>query len=247
MTSSRYNVQVDKNIPVCDGPSYEDICTANSPTLLPTTQPTTLQTTTESKSMMIVWIVLPILFVLLVLVAASVYLYYRYRNHYVKVNHSSQYIIDDLRTSEDPESINHHARRNDQIINQTLERSDKYSENNYHAIRSYDEARRRIDGFDHNNNGTNEGIFYDGQINQGNSRDRQRNEGASRDRRRAHRRNGARNEGRHQRRDNVSQVLEPVVIGELVSTDNEILNLPTASVANIDEEDVLYVDLFVNV
>jgi hypothetical protein len=45
-----------------------------------------------------------------------------------------------------------------------------------------------------------------------------------------------------------------VVIGELVSTvagavatDNEILNLPTAYVANIDEEDVLYVDLFVDV
>jgi len=67
-------------------------------------------------------------------------------------------------------------------------------------------------------------------------------------------RNDARNEGRHQRRDNDSQVLEPVVIGELVSTvagalatDNEILNLPTAYVANIDEEDVLYVDLFVDV
>jgi hypothetical protein len=66
--------------------------------------------------------------------------------------------------------------------------------------------------------------------------------------------NGASNEDRHQRRDYVSQLLEPVVIGELVSTvagaiatDNEILNLPTASVANIDEEDVLYVDIVVDV
>jgi hypothetical protein len=65
--------------------------------------------------------------------------------------------------------------------------------------------------------------------------------------------NGASNEDRHQRRDDVSQVLEPVAIGELVSmvagavaTHNEILNLPTASVANIDEEDVLYVDLFID-
>jgi len=64
--------------------------------------------------------------------------------------------------------------------------------------------------------------------------------------------NGASNEDRHQQRDYDSQVLEPVVIGELVSmvagavaTDNEILNLPTASVANIDEEDVLYVDIFI--
>ena len=46
--------------------------------------------------------------------------------------------------------------------------------------------------------------------------------------------NGASNESRHQRRDDFIQVLEPVVIGELISTvDNEILNLPTASVANI--------------
>jgi len=53
--------------------------------------------------------------------------------------------------------------------------------------------------------------------------------------------NGASNEGWHQRRDDFIQVLEPVVIGELISTvDNEILNLPTTSVANIDEEDVLY-------
>jgi len=66
--------------------------------------------------------------------------------------------------------------------------------------------------------------------------------------------NGASNEDRHQQRDYDSQVLEPVVIGELVSTvagavatDNEILNLPTASVANIDEEDVFYVDIFVDV
>jgi len=148
------------------------------------------------------------------------------------------------------ESNNHYPRQND--LN--LRRSDEYSENYYHAIRSYDEARRRIDGFDLNDSGTNEGIFYDEQRIQDNSRVRQRNEGTSRDRRRAHRRNGAGNEGRHQRRDNGSQVLEPVVIGELVSTvagavatDNEILNLPTAYVANIDEEDVLYVDLFVDV
>ena len=53
--------------------------------------------------------------------------------------------------------------------------------------------------------------------------------------------NGASNEGWHQRRDDFIQVLEPVVKGELISTvDNEILNLPIASVANIDEEDVLY-------
>jgi hypothetical protein len=148
------------------------------------------------------------------------------------------------------ESNNHYPRQND--LN--LRRSDEYSENYYHAIRSYDEARRRIDGFDLNDSGTNEGILYDGQRIQDNSRVRQRNEGTSRERRRAHRRNGAGNEGRHQRRDNGSQPLEPVVRGELVSTvagavatDNEILNLPTAAVANIDEEDVLYVDLFVDV
>ena len=49
-----------------------------------------------------------------------------------------------------------------------------------------------------------------------------------------------------------NQALEPVVIGELVSTvagavatDNEILNLPSASVMNIDEEDILFVDILV--
>ena len=76
MTSSRYQVKVDENIPVCDGPSYEDICTTES------------KSSKSSKSMMIVWIVLPILFVLLV--AVSTYLFYRYRNHYVKISHSSQ-------------------------------------------------------------------------------------------------------------------------------------------------------------
>jgi hypothetical protein len=142
-----------------------------------------------------------------------------------------------------------HVRRNYQRNNQILGRCDEYSENNYlairHAIRSYDEARRRIEGICHKDSGTNKGRDHN---------DKQRNEGTSRDRRRAHKRNGAGNEDRYQRRDNGSQVLEPVVIGELVSsvagavaTDNEILNLPTASVANIDEEDVLYVDLFVGV
>ena len=380
MTSSRYNVRVDENIPLCDGPSYEDICTTES------------KSSKSSKSMMILWIVIPILFVLLV--AASTYLYYRYRNHYVNISHTSQSgennqnnnimdedndhinIIDQnlvnfyreimevpsdavdnmhghVHNSQDPssydsnqsmlhidshdisndESNNHHPRQND--LN--LRRSDEFSENYYHAIRSYDEARRRIDGFHHNDSGTNEGIFYDGQRIQDNSRVRQRNEGTSRDRRRAHRRNGASNEGRHEERnsghvirndqrnnqilgrcdeysennylairhairsydearrriegtchkdigtkkgrdhndkqrnegtsrdrkrahernganneDTDSQVLEPVVIGELVltvagavATDNEILNLPTASVTNIDEEDILFVDILV--
>jgi hypothetical protein len=264
---------------------------------LPTTLPSTLQTTTESKFMMILSIVLPILFVLLV--AVSTYLFYRYRNHYAKINHSSQEdnlnnnIIDQnlvnfyreimevpsdavdnmnghVHNSQDPlsydsnQSMRHiesHDISNDESNNRyprqndlNFRRSDEYSENYYHSIRSYDEARRRIDGFDLNDSGTNEGIFYDEQRIQNNSRVRQRNEGTSRDRRRAHRRNGASNEGRHQRRDNGSQPLEPVVRGELVSTvagavatDNEILNLPTAAVANIDEEDVLYVDLFVDV
>jgi hypothetical protein len=301
-----------KNIPVCDGPSYEDICITESK---------------SSKSMMIVWIVLPILFILLV--AVSIFLYYRYRYRYVKISHSSQsgennqnnnimdedndHIHDvncDLSINEDPEAIiryedistlvcgnreimevpsdavdnmhrhvhnsqdptsydsnqslrhidshdvsndernSGHAGRNDQRNNQILGRCDEYSENNYlpairHAIRSYVEARRRIEGTCQKDSGTNKGRDHN---------DRQRNEGTSRDRRRALKSNGASNEGRHQRRDHVSQVLEPVVIGELVSTvagalatDNEILNLPTASVANIDEEDVLYVDLFVDV
>jgi hypothetical protein len=246
--------------------------------------------------MMIVWIVLPILFFLLV--SASLYLYYRYRNHYVKISHSSQNgennqnnnIMDedndhnhdvsrDLSISEVPETLtrfedistleagareimevpsdavdNMHGHvhnsqdpssydlnqsmrhidsqdvNNDESNNHYLRRSDEY-ENYYHSIRSYDEARRRIEGICHKDSGTNKGRDHN---------DKQRND--------------ARNESRHQRRDNDSQVLEPVVIGELVSTvagavatDNEILNLPTASVANIDEEDVLYVDLFVDV
>ena len=37
------------------------------------------------------------------------------------------------------------------------------------------------------------------------------------------------------------------VVLKVIATDNDLLNLPTAYVANIDEEDVLYVDLFVDV
>ena len=49
-----------------------------------------------------------------------------------------------------------------------------------------------------------------------------------------------------------SHALEPVVRGELVSTvagavatDNEILNLPTAVAANVDDDDGLYVGVIV--
>ena len=57
------------------------------------------------------------------------------------------------------ESNNDHARRYDQNNNQILRRSDEYSDSNYHAIRhairSYDEARRRIEAIVHNDRRTN--------------------------------------------------------------------------------------------
>ena len=186
MTSSRYHVQVDENISVCDGPSYEDICESKS-----------------SKSMMIAWIVIPILFDLIV--AASIYLYYRYRYRCLSSDspeRTSQYVdINHNNTIMDEDNDRNHDVHCDLSISEDPE-----------AMIRYEDLSRLVGG------------------------------------------NGASNEGRHQRRDNVSQVLEPVVIGELVSTvagaiatDYEILNLPSASVTNIDEEDVLYVDLFVDV
>ena len=139
LSSKLYYVYYIDNIPVCEN---ED--------------------NPVSKSMMILWIVLPILFVLLL--AASIYLYYRYRYCCLSSDspdRSSQYV-----------DIN----QNNNIMD----------ENN-----------------DHNHDVNN-------------------------------------------------QALELVVIGELVSTvagavatDNEILNLPSASVTNIDEEDILFVDILV--
>jgi len=182
----RYNLNVDGYTPVCDGPSYNDICESK-------------------KSFIIVWIVLPIAFVLLVV--ALMYLYYKCRN-----------------------------RCNSLTVDASDRRSQYVDINQNNSIIDEDNYRNHDVNFDLRTSEVPEKSIR--------IKDISTLVGG----------NGASNEDRHQRRDNVSQVLEPVVRGELVSTvagavatDNETLNLPTAVAANIDDEDVLYVDLFVDV
>ena len=184
--SYSYNVHIDKDTPVCDGPSYNGICSTES--------------SKSSKSSIIVWIVLPIAFILVV--AVSVYYRYRRRCNSIDVSDGNSQYVD----------IN----QNNIIMD---ENNDNYSD----AVNldlSVSEQWRTLARIKDTSTLAGE--------------------------------NSGSNEGRHQRRDNVSQVLEPVVRGELVSTaagavatDNEILNLPTAVAANIDDDDVLYVGVIV--